>query len=91
MCPWQSSVVATSAFLDVLGRSTHLTSSNSARAPSPSMAARAASTASYLLENGTDICAGQDLLGHTDVSTTMIDIHVIKRPGVGAPSPPNFD
>ena len=36
---------------------------------------------------GTDIRTVQSLLGHTDVSTTMIYLHVMKRPGAGAPSP----
>jgi integrase len=33
----------------------------------------------------------QSLLGHTSVETTMIYLHVMKRPGAGAPSPPDLD
>jgi site-specific recombinase XerD len=41
----------------------------------------------HLLEDGYNIRTIQELLGHRDVSTTMISTHVLTRGGRGAVRP----
>ncbi len=74
-------------FEERLGRKLKIAVEQAAIAKHVSVHTLRHSFATHMLQSGTDIRTVQELLGHGDVSTTMIYTHVLKVAAGGAKSP----